>query len=182
MIQTDTTTTQDTLFLSWYDSYATDIYRYVILRIGTKEVAEDIVSEIFLSAWKHRTRYNPDKASSKTWLFTIAKNALIDHYRKTKPQSELSENIQDGTDLVETTHWNLLSDEIQTALQKLTKEQREIVELRVWHGFSHAEIAQLVAKDERAVRVMFHRSLQSLKKHISPQSYLSFLFFPFLFS
>lgn len=182
MIHTNTVPAQDALFLSWYDSYAADIYRYVILRIGVKEVAEDIVSEIFLSAWKHRVQYNSGKASAKTWLFTIAKNALIDHYRKTKPQSELSENIKDGTDLVETTHWNLLSDEIQVALQTLTKEQREIVELRVWHGFSHAEIAQLISKDERAVRVMFHRSLQSLKKHISPQSYLSFLFFPFLFS
>ena len=181
MIQTGTSV-QDSLFLSWYDSYASDIYRYVVLRISTKEVAEDLVSEIFLSAWKHRARYNPDKASAKTWLFTIAKNALIDHYRKTKPQSELFENIKDGTDLMETTHWNLLSDEIQKALQLLTEEQREIVELRVWHGFSHAEIAQLISKDERAVRVMFHRSLQSLKKHISPQSYLSFLFFPFLFS
>lgn len=158
-----TTQLTDDLFLSWYDGYARDIYRYVVLRVPSREAAEDIVSEVFLSAWTKRASFDPTRASARTWLYVIAKHAVIDSYRRSRPQSALSDDLRDPTDMMEIVHWNLLSEDVQKALLQLSPAQREIIELRIWHGFSHAEIAEHLHKDEGAVRVMYHRALRLLK-------------------
>ncbi|RYZ35217.1 MAG: sigma-70 family RNA polymerase sigma factor [Sphingobacteriales bacterium] len=65
----------------WVNNYADMLFRYVYLRLADKEVAEDLVQETFLNAWKSRSTYNGN-ASEKNWLFAICRNKIVDHLRK----------------------------------------------------------------------------------------------------
>jgi RNA polymerase sigma-70 factor (TIGR02943 family) len=67
----------------WIDNYADQLYAYCQARINNKQMAEDLVQDTFLSAWKARETYKSD-ASEKNWLFAICKNKIIDYYRKNK--------------------------------------------------------------------------------------------------
>ena len=67
----------------WVNNYADVLYRYAYIRLADSALAEDLVQETFLSAWKSRSTYN-GLASEKNWLFTICKNKLMDHFRKLK--------------------------------------------------------------------------------------------------
>ena len=92
----------------WVNTYADVLYSYTLARISDTGLAEDLVQETFLSAWKARTSYKGE-ASEKSWLFTICKNKIIDHYRKKgrdiiQPLSETSPTDQffDGDE-----HWTV---------------------------------------------------------------------------
>ena len=66
----------------WVDLYADSLYRFILHRIADKHLAEDLIQETFLSAWKSRDKYN-GSTSEKNWIFAICKNKIIDHYRRT---------------------------------------------------------------------------------------------------
>lgn len=65
----------------WVESYADALYRHAVLRLRDRQVAEDLVQETFLAAWKGRSEYR-GASSEKTWLFAILKNKIMDYYRK----------------------------------------------------------------------------------------------------
>lgn len=65
----------------WIDNYADALYAYTVARVSDTGLAEDIVQDTFLSAWKNKDTFKGE-ASEKSWLFTICKNKIIDHYRK----------------------------------------------------------------------------------------------------
>ena len=65
----------------WVDNYADMLYRFLLVRTSDAAIAEDLVQETFLSAWKYRNSYQGE-VSEKNWLFAICKNKLIDHYRR----------------------------------------------------------------------------------------------------
>jgi RNA polymerase sigma-70 factor (ECF subfamily) len=69
----------------WIDAYANILYAYTLTRVNDKQLAEDIVQETFLIAWKSKESYKGG-ASEKNWLFAICKNKIIDHYRKKATQ------------------------------------------------------------------------------------------------
>jgi RNA polymerase sigma-70 factor (ECF subfamily) len=69
----------------WVNKYADQLYSYTVMRIGDTGLAEDIVQETFLSAWKNRDSFKGE-ASEKNWLYAICKNKIIDHFRKTSHQ------------------------------------------------------------------------------------------------
>ncbi len=66
---------------SWIENYSDALYKYTFLRVNDTGIAEDIVQETFLSAWRNKDNYKGE-ASEKNWLYTICKNKIIDHYRK----------------------------------------------------------------------------------------------------
>ena len=69
----------------WVDKYSDLLYNYTLQRVSDNGLAEDIVQDTFLSAWKNRDAYKGE-ASEKSWLFAICKNKIIDHYRKSAHQ------------------------------------------------------------------------------------------------
>lgn len=153
-----------------YDRYTAQIYRFILLKVSHKEIAEDLTHEVFLSAWQNIDNYHFQGHPFSTWLYQIARNRVIDHYRTQKINFSL-ETVQEDFFQVDQSFDRLLDqqislNQIKTALKQLTEEQQNIVILRFVEDLSPSEISQILHKSEGAVRLMQHRAIQKLKEII----------------
>ena len=157
-------------FSKLYDKYIDQIYRFILYKTCNKETAEDLTSVTFLKALEGINGFNPDKASFKTWLYQIARNNVIDHFRSNRETVDLEDawGVQSLTDVAKETEQKLQLKQIEKYMKELKPEQREIVLLRVWEGHSFAEIAAITGKTEAATKMMFKRSMDSLLDNFVP--------------
>lgn len=127
-----------------------------------KEMAEDIVQEVFLKVWKYRKAYKPKKASIRTWIYQITRNYIIDCFRKQKEYFSLKDNDfnyreQSLDDQVE-------AKRVLEKLCKLRKKDRELLQLRYGQELSIQEVADILGKSKNATKVAIHRALKKLRK------------------
>jgi RNA polymerase sigma-70 factor (ECF subfamily) len=150
-----------------YDSCLNRVYRYIYFRVSDDDTAEDLTSKVFLKAWEHLPRFKSGTSPFIAWLYTIAHNMVVDHYRVTRPSVELDEarNLPAGDPLPDA-QYELRSDvqALRRALDKLTREQRDVVTMKLLDGMSTDEIAARMRKSPGAVRALQMRGLQALAK------------------
>jgi len=156
-----------------YDQYIEKIYRFVYLKVNSQEIAEDITSKVFLKGWESFRIQNSEFRiqNEGAFLYQIARNAVIDHYRekgRTKVVStEVSTQLaQPGKDLQEKAIINADFAVVKSAIQGLKKDYQDII---IWHYVDDmpiAEIAKTLNKPAGTIRVMLHRGLKDLKKLI----------------
>ena len=153
-----------------YDAYMERIYRFVYFRVEDQQTAEDITSQVFLKAWSNLDRFQFSRTPYLAWLYTIAHNAVIDHYRTRKVTTAL-----DDVQLSQPDHSELVENEIdltvemrsvKTALQSLTDDQQKVLTLKFIEGMSNNEIARQLGKREGAIRALQMRGLQALAKQL----------------
>jgi RNA polymerase sigma-70 factor, ECF subfamily len=153
-----------------YDAYMERIYRFVYFRVEDQQTAEDITSQVFLKAWSNLDRFQFSRTPYLAWLYTIAHNAVIDHYRTRKVTTAL-----DDVQLSQPDHSELVENEIdltvemksvKTALQALTDDQQKVLTLKFIEGMSNNEIARHLGKREGAIRALQMRGLQALAKQL----------------
>lgn len=157
-------------FESLYNSYVKQVYQFIYFKTRQKEIAEDLTSTTFMKAIQKISTLNTKKASFKTWLYRIARNTVIDHYRSHQQNDHLEggwelrevENMTDNVD------FRMKIKSINNYLKKLKPEQREIVLLRVWSGCSFQEIAQIMGKTEAACKMHFKRVIEKLRDDFAP--------------
>jgi RNA polymerase sigma-70 factor (ECF subfamily) len=150
-----------------YAAHLDRIYRYVYYRVGSTGEAEDLCEQVFLKAWEAIDRYEPRGTPFSAWLYRLAHNLVVDHYRARRPSmplEEVEETEDPGHDLAATVEELLEADEVRVALRRLSPEHQQLVILRFVEGLSHAEVAQLLGKTEGATRVIQHRALQALAR------------------
>ena len=155
-------------FTALYDAYLSQVYRYVFFRVADNQTAEDITSQVFLRAWEHLKRYRQD-GSFLGWLYTIARNAVIDHYRTRKEVVSLDDALPlpvDGPTLQERVESKFEKEHIRHAMLQLTSDQKEVLSLKFMAGFSTEEIAHHLGKREGAVRALQMRALRTLAKEL----------------
>jgi RNA polymerase sigma-70 factor (ECF subfamily) len=157
-------------FESWYVEYRSAVYRYVRFRVATRETAEDVTSIVFMKALRSFDRYDARKASPKTWLLRIARNAVTDHLRSLKRRGSLHVSLDRIPDLVADVPSHeervIRQERIQRLLngsQTLRKADQEILTLRYGAGLDNAEIAEHLDISNNAVAVRLHRALKRLK-------------------
>ena len=155
-------------FARLYLAHVDSVYRYIFFRTGQdNDLAEDITQDVFLKAWDKITDLKSEKLNFRAWIFRIAHNLLVDHYRKSKFETRLFENIPDEKDLSEEIAQRFENRNILKAVRKLSPSQREIVIMKFIEGFSNKEIADVLKKKEDAIRALQYRALRQLKKMIS---------------
>lgn len=157
-------------FEAWYRDHQSTVYRYVRFRVATRETAEDVTSEVFFKALRSLDRYDPDRASPRTWLLRIARNAVTDHLRSLKRKGSLHVSLDRVPDLVEnarTPEEKLLREErlnrILNANNTLRPADQEIISLRFGAELSNPEIAEALGISNNAVAVRLHRAVKRLK-------------------
>lgn len=157
-------------FAAWYDEHRETVFRYVRYRVATREAAEDVTSEVFMKALRSIERYDPNRASPRTWLLRIARNAVTDHLRALKRRGSLHVSLDRIPDLVAdvpSQEERVLKEErIQKLLngsQTLRKADQEILSLRYGAGLGNGEIAETLGISNNAVAVRLHRALKRLK-------------------
>ncbi len=156
-----------------YDHYSPAIYRFIALKVGTRQEAEDLAHEVFLSAWKKLPNFEERGFPFSSWLYKIARNRVIDYYRTNKQHVALddieSSSIAQQLKTLDTTgelDVALGMEKIQAAMHVLTSEQREVLTLRFVEDRSPKEIAVIMEKREGTIRIIQHRAVSKLKKFL----------------
>ena len=157
-------------FDTWYTEHKSAVFRYVRFRVATREAAEDVTSIVFMKALRSFERYDPARASPRTWLLRIARNAVTDHLRALKRRGSLHVSLDRIPDLVADipSHEErvIRQERIQRLLngsQTLRRADQEILSLRYGAGLNNAEIAEHLDVSNNAVAVRLHRALKRLK-------------------
>lgn len=163
-----------------YDHYVKPIYRFIYFKTHHKETAEDLTSVTFMKALDNIQKFDAKKASFKTWLYRIARNNVIDHYRTNKSVSDLEDawGVSDKEDIGRDTDMKMKIESVEKYMEKLKPEQRELILLRVWGGHSFKEIAEVMGKSEGACKVMFRRVMGKLRDDFAPFMILLLLINP----
>lgn len=164
----------NSVFDEMYEKYHQDVFQFLFYMVNHKETAEDLVQEVYIRVLKSYHRFE-GKSTEKTWLFSIARNVAIDHFRK---QKNWKERIMDKFD------WSkqqiksldllpeeitLHSEELQViykALASCTVDQKAVIILRYIQELSIAETALSLGWTESKVKTTQHRALKSLRKQL----------------
>jgi RNA polymerase sigma-70 factor (ECF subfamily) len=150
-----------TLFNRLYREHRKKLFNYLMRRSGDYQLSQDIMQESFTRFYKH---YRND-ASNVALLYTIARNALIDHYRKNRHQTQFEENSMEG--LFDSERHLLVRDEYRrtlSAMEKLKPDERDLLSLLTSTDFSYREIANITGLSESNVKVRVHRARLNLRK------------------
>jgi RNA polymerase sigma-70 factor (ECF subfamily) len=149
-----------------YEVYLPKIYGFVYNRVRHKQTTEDIVSLVFTRAVEHITSFKGSTSSFSAWMYGIARNAVIDHYRKAKPTSNIEAAADAATkdDFASDVDRQLMSEQIRKSLQLLSSSEREIILMRIWDELSHQEIGQILNISEANSKVTYSRALANLRQ------------------
>lgn len=152
-----------------YERHMMSIFRYVYYRIGEVREAEDLTETIFVKAWRALPKFKFGKSSFRTWIYRVAQNTLIDHYRTQKEELELPEDtpLKSSSPLPEEQVIEMeRSEQISKAIQRLNPQHQEVLMLRFINEMSHEEAAQVMGKSTGAVRVLQYRALKALQQQL----------------
>ena len=146
-----------------YTEYGGKIMGYIRARIRSTADAEDLRSEVFEKIMRKIDEFDPQKASLNTWIFTITRNTVIDHFRRSKPTEELDENLSDNTELDEDLLNTESLTELAAALRALPQQMMDIVVLRYYDGKPLTEIAEIMGLSYGAVKLRHQNALLMLR-------------------
>lgn len=156
-------------FAQLYDAYLQRVYRYVFFRVSDEQTAEDLCSMVFLKAWESLERYQMNGSPFVAWLYTIAHNLVIDHYRGRKDSVGLDDIVPLASADEPLDDQVAITFDLQTmrdVLQILNEEQQQVLTLRFLAELSTEHIAKIMGKREGAVRALQMRALQMMAKHM----------------
>ena len=166
-------------FSELYDNYVRRIYDFIYFKTYHNETAEDLTSQVFIKALEKIATYKEAKGSFNSWLYKIAGNTVIDHYRTNKKES----NIEDIFDLAEDNDLVLDLDvkanlfQVKSYLKKLKPQQRNILIMRLWQNIPYSEIASSLNISEAACKMAYSRTIRQLRLDMPLAVFISLLLF-----
>ncbi|MEK7086139.1 MAG: sigma-70 family RNA polymerase sigma factor [Patescibacteria group bacterium] len=155
-------------FAKLYDIFVDPIYRYVYYRVNAGD-AEDIVETVFLKVWENIRQYKQQKRSFSAWIFRIAHNLIVDHYRSAKDRifEELHPQIPDQSrqhNPIKSAQTILDNEVLKKALNNMKHQYREVIIYKFINELSNKEISEILGKSEGSLRILQFRALKALKK------------------
>ena len=153
-----------------YDKYIDKIYRFIFLKVSSEDVAQDLCSETFLKGWEvYKSNQKIDNQSA--FLYAIARNLIIDHYRQKGKNQTVSADafpiIDPRAGLEEKIAFNSDLNQIKAALVNLKEEYQNVIIWRYLNDLPMSEVAKLMDKSEETTRVTLHRALGCLREEIN---------------
>ncbi len=157
-------------FAELYDRYVDRVHGFILRRVGSRELAEDLTADVFTRALRRIDSYTHQGADPIAWLLTIARNRVHDHFRSARfrleqlddqagvTEIDLSDGPQAGAERA------ALVAEVQRALLELKPDHAEVLHLRFVEDLSVGEAALVLGRKEGAVRALQHRALKALAK------------------
>lgn len=158
-----------------YDDNVENIYRFIFLKVNSQEIAQDLASETFLKGWEAfkktgNSEHQEEIENPRAFLYKIARNLVIDHYREKDRTKVISADIVPIADPRPNVEEKVSSDSeissVVSSLDCLKPEYKEILLLHYVEDISVREIAGIINKSEGAVRVTLHRALKSIKSEL----------------
>lgn len=152
-----------------YHEFFPKISRFVGFRVNNRETAEDLIADIFVKAWE-KLQGQDVIVSFSSWIFTIARNSVIDHYRTKKSFADLAEleNLIEYEDnVINAIDLDIASKEFLKALETLNPDQQQVIRLKFLDDLENEEISTILEKPVGTIRVIQHRAILSLKNQIN---------------
>lgn len=157
-----------------YNIFSDRVFRFVYYRVQDRPRAEDLTNEVFVRMLENVENFRPsgeDASLALTgWIFTIARNLLIDDFRRQKIRA--AEPLpEDDTELADESFdvdLHLTRAELQTALAQLTEEQQTVLLLRFEEGFTSAQVAKIMGKTDIAIKALQRRALATMARLLDP--------------
>jgi RNA polymerase sigma-70 factor, ECF subfamily len=156
-------------FEDLYRDYLGRIYAYVRAQVQSAADAEDITAQVFMNAYQAYGRFEPRHTTPAAWLFRIARNATLDHFRAGNRRERLRRTIEHQP-VAEEDPANRAEERIQYRallgqVAQLPERQRDAISMR-HSGLSFAEVGQLLGCSEDAAKMLYHRALRALKEAV----------------
>jgi RNA polymerase sigma-70 factor, ECF subfamily len=147
-----------------YRLYGGELYGFTLNALGDRGAAEEIVQEVFLRAWRHAGSYDRERAAVRTWLYQIARNAIIDSRRRAAvrpglPQHEPLDEREGGASLEQA----MLGWQVAAALERLTPDHRQMIRMAQFRGLTMREIAAHTGLPLGTVKSRTWYALRSLR-------------------
>lgn len=167
---------EDTKFMRIYEKYRVRIYWYVYRKISSQSDAEDLTADVFLKLYENWSELTKRKENGiLAWIYTVARNAAIDHLRKKGRRSVACELDNVETDQATAVYDDFVRDamqdemmkEVRNALSLLDEEERDILQLRFQEGLRFGEIASIIGKNEGTCKMILYRSIDKIKEDIN---------------
>lgn len=157
-----------------YDQYFSEVYRYVLYRVGDQTQAEDIASDVFIRLLEAVKDGRAPQTNLKGWLIGTASHVVADYMRKKyrRPEDEISDSLPDLTpgpvSEVDQREQNRV---VQGAYAQLTPEQQNVLALRFGQGYSLEETAEFMNKNVNAIKALQFRALAALQRELGEVDY-----------
>lgn len=167
MISKFTATNKEAIFEELYHSQVEPVYNFLFYKTLDKEAAADLTQEVFLKAWRALDKTAVD--NPRAWLYTISRYAVIDYYRKLKPQANIDDcwDLADNFDTLKALDQKLTWEKVAIALKLLPASDRDLLIMRFWLDLPFADIATSLEKNEGATKMACARALKKLQTHVS---------------
>lgn len=153
-----------------YEKYVDDIYRFVLRKVGEKETAEDLTSTIWIKILSSIDSYQEQSgATLKSWIYRIANNTVIDHYRTKKENVDMEEIVEPS---LSPDFWKDLDNKdslkhVVEYLQWFSSREQEIVFLRVWDDLSYKEISEILGESVDNCKQIYSRTIKKVQANIT---------------
>jgi len=149
-----------------HDRFAPAVFAYVYRRVGEQRLAEDLTADVFLKALEALRRDQFAHTALVAWLYRLAHNRVVDHFRRQRPQMTLPDDHPAADDVAAESQKRALHQAVRGALSRLTDDQQQVIALRFGEGKTASETARLLSKTEEAVWALQHRSLAALRRFL----------------
>jgi len=156
-----------------YDENINPIYRFVLLRVNSKEAAEDLVSETFLKGWEAFRQAGAAIENPRAFLYKIAKNMVVDHYREkgrttvVSAEGRADELADPRVDVAQSAAVNADMEAVRKAIAGLNDDYQNAIIWRYLDEMPIKEIAGLLDRSEEATRVLIHRAMKELRMRLA---------------
>jgi RNA polymerase sigma-70 factor (ECF subfamily) len=148
-----------------YRAYSGELYGFALNALGERGAAEEVVQEVFTRAWRHAGSYDPGRGSVRTWLYQIARHAIIDTRRRAsvRPSLPLHEPAEQDVAGGPTIEQAMLGWQVASALERLSPEHRQMIRLAHFQGLTMREIAERCELPVGTVKSRTWYALRSLR-------------------
>lgn len=151
-----------------YDHFVKKIYNYIYYRTYRRDLSEDLTSLTFLKALEKLGTFKPDRGTFSAWLYRIAHNALMDHFRQKKGQMSLDDikEVAGKADVEADADNRVKWEKLKPFLEKLSPREKDIILMRVWDGLSYKEIGDVLGSSEASCKMAYSRAVRYLRNEL----------------
>jgi RNA polymerase sigma-70 factor (ECF subfamily) len=156
-------------FAVLYERYVEQIYTFIYYKTHHRQTAEDLTSMAFIKALAGIGSLRAADDSFRPWIYTIARNTVIDHYRTHRQHADIADvwDLAGDDDIARDAELKRQLSGVQEYLKDLDPVHRDVILLRVWQEMSYAEIAPIVGKSPEHCKVIFSRAIRKLRADLA---------------
>jgi RNA polymerase sigma-70 factor (ECF subfamily) len=164
-------------FEALYDRFSRVLFSTAYRVLNNQEAAEDVLQDVFIQIWEKAPLYDPARGKPMTWAITLTRNKAIDRLRSTQRRSRLQDELQQESETVEQfddkSSFDAVSsvetaEMVREAVKKLSKDQREAIELAFFSSLTQTEISERLKQPLGTVKARIRRGMMKLKELLRP--------------